>query len=513
MGRCYRTSLHKNIILLLAIIFFLLVLVASIPRKTGKLPPGPTPLPLIGNIHQLVYQAWKGKGIVAALDFYRKKYGNAFTVWLGPIPAVNITNFDTAHEIFVKNGKKCVDRQLAPIFEHITGGLGILTANGEGWAEMRRFTLLAFRKLGVGGAQMEKRIMNELDGRCSELNQEISQAGRAIVPVQFFDLTVGSVINTLLVGKRFDENTKDDFLVIKKLFDDSAETFNLFDLSVPVWLLKWFFPWRYNMNLNARRTIRNHVGKEAVERLERVESGELILEEQEEPKDFVDVFLGKMREEREKDGGDDKNYNMSSLKFVLQDLWLAGQGTTATTLYVGFMLLAVHQDIIQKVRKELWKVTNNSRNLSLQDRSNTPYLNATIAEIQRHASILNVNFWRINSETIHFDGYEVAPGALMTAQLGALHVNEELFESPEKFDPERFLRDEKLIQQLIPFGIGKRSCVGEQIAKSELYLVFGNLLLRYDIKPHGPILSSYDVFPYGSAKFPDVSAKLEFTRI
>ncbi|EGT49929.1 hypothetical protein CAEBREN_31050 [Caenorhabditis brenneri] len=458
-------------IFVLAFILILVFFVFFETRKTGKLPPGPTPLPVIGNIHQLVYRAWKGKGIVAALDFYRKKYGNAFTVWLGPIPTVNITNFVTAYEIFVKNGKKCVDRQLAPIFEHHTGGLGLLSANGENWAEMRRFTLLAFRKLGVGGAQMEKRIMDELDGRCSELNQEISQTGRAIVPVQFFDLTVGSVINTLLVGKRFDENTKDDFLKIKKLFDDSTETFNLFDLNVPVWLLKWFFPWRYNLTWNARQNILNHVGKEAVERLERLDSGELDSREQEEPKDFVDVFLKKMKEEREKDGGGDKNYSMSSLKFVLHDLWLAGQGTTATTLYIGFMRLAVHQEIMQRIREELWKVTQNSRPLTLQDRPNTPYLNATIAEIQRLASILNVNFWRINSETIHLDGYEVAPGAMMTAQLGALHVNEEMFENPEKFDPERFLRDEKLIQQLIPFGIGKRSCVGEQIARSELYLL------------------------------------------
>ncbi|PIC30048.1 hypothetical protein B9Z55_021425 [Caenorhabditis nigoni] len=99
---------------------FLILWIISKNQKRSKLPPGPTPLPLIGNIHQLIYLIWKLNGIVPTLDFYRKKYGNAYTIWLGPLPTVNITDYEMAHEIFVKNGKKCVDRQVAPIFEHIT---------------------------------------------------------------------------------------------------------------------------------------------------------------------------------------------------------------------------------------------------------------------------------------------------------------------------------------------------------------------------------------------------------
>ncbi|PIC30047.1 hypothetical protein B9Z55_021425 [Caenorhabditis nigoni] len=86
---------------------FLILWIISKNQKRSKLPPGPTPLPLIGNIHQLIYLIWKLNGIVPTLDFYRKKYGNAYTIWLGPLPTVNITDYEMAHEIFVKNGKKC----------------------------------------------------------------------------------------------------------------------------------------------------------------------------------------------------------------------------------------------------------------------------------------------------------------------------------------------------------------------------------------------------------------------
>uniref|UniRef100_A0A1I7T6Q9 CYtochrome P450 family n=1 Tax=Caenorhabditis tropicalis TaxID=1561998 RepID=A0A1I7T6Q9_9PELO len=495
------------------ITFFAIVIISLVFqfRKSSRLPPGPLSLPLIGNIHQLVYQVWQRKGIAAALDHYRKIYGNAFTIWLGPIPSVSITDFETSHEVFVKNGKKCADRQIAPIFEHITGGFGLLSANGEGWAEMRRFTLLAFRRLGVGSNQIERRIMAELNGRCSELDLEITQNGRAIVSVDFFDLTVGSVINSLLVGKRFEEDTKDDYLTLKHLFDASAETFSLFDLSVPVWFLKWFFPSRFQMTCDVRQKILNHVAKEAVDRQRRLESGEYEINS-EDPKDFVDVFLDKIKEENKIKKDSNPSYTMESLKYMLVDLWLAGQGTTSTTLYAGFMKLVQHPEIIQKIREELLEVTEGKRDLKLEDRRNTPYLNATIAEIQRHASILNVNFWRINNEKISFGGYEVEPGALIAAQLGAFHVREDTFENPNEFNPDKFLKNEQLIQQLIPFGIGKRSCVGEQIAKSELYLVFGNLILRYDMKADGPIPTNGDFYPYSSARLPDTSGKMQFTK-
>ncbi|CAI2354660.1 unnamed protein product [Caenorhabditis sp. 36 PRJEB53466] len=88
-----------------------------------------------------------------------------------------------------------------------------------------------------------------------------------------------------------------------------------------------------------------------------------------------------------------------------------------------------------------------------------------------------------------------------------------MFKRPQKFYPERFIENEKLLTQIIPFGIGKRSCVGENIARSELYLLVGNLILRYDVKPHGPLPSTADLLPYSIGRMPDKSVKLEFIKL
>ncbi|CAO4377624.1 unnamed protein product [Caenorhabditis nigoni] len=156
---------------------------------------------------------------------------------------------------------------------------------------------------------------------------------------------------------------------------------------------------------------------------------------------------------------------------------------------------------------------NGSRPLSLKDRAEAHYLNATLAEIQRHASILSVNFWRYNYEATTVKGYPVDSGAVITAQLGALHVNNDIFKNADKFYPDRFIEDPKLLNQVIPFGIGKRSCVGENLARTTMFLVFGNLLLRYDIRPHGLFPSTKNQVPYTAAKLPDKNVELEFVKL
>ena len=110
------------------------------------------------------------------------------------------------------------------------------------------------------------------------------------------------------MGKRFDENTKSDFLIIKRLFDASAETFNLFDLSVPVWFLKTFLPRRYKMTWESRQNILSHVSREAEERLEKMKTGNYEVDEND-PKDFVDVFLLKMQEEKGKGESGNPSYS------------------------------------------------------------------------------------------------------------------------------------------------------------------------------------------------------------
>ncbi|EFO94803.1 hypothetical protein CRE_09248 [Caenorhabditis remanei] len=474
--------------------------------KASRLPPGPISLPFIGNLPQIIYYLYTTGGVVNTLDLFRKRYGNVFTLWVGPIPHVNIADYETSHEVFVKNANKYAEKFHAPMFRELRKDIGILTTNGDHWQEMRRFALFTFRNMGVGKDMMEMRIMEELNARCADIDKAAVNGVTTTQAAEFFDLTVGSIINSILVGKRFDEHNKHEFLKIKETMDASFETFSPFDMTVPVWFLRRFFPHRFEQMLNAQETSKEFASKEAMKRIEDIKSGKYVIDENN-LQDYTDAFLLKIQKD-----GENANFNVDCLKTMILDLWITGQETTTTTLISGFNQLLLHPKVMEKARNEIFKITENaSRPLSLADRVSTPYLNAMIGEIQRHASILNVSFWKYNNEPVYMGGHFVDSGALVCAQLSALHVNETVFENPQEFDPDRYIRDEKLLQKVIPFGVGKRSCLGEALARSELYLIFGNLLLRYKFQPHGE-LSTKEQMPYSAGKRP-FKLEMQFLKI
>ena len=92
-------------------------------------------------------------------------------------------------------------------------------------------------------------------------------------------------------------------------------------------------------------------------------------------------------------------------------------------------------------------------------------------EIQRFASLLNINFFREQRGDNTVGGYPIASGTPVTAELNMLMMDEKYFKNPREFYPDRFIEDPKLEQQVVPFGMGKRICIGESLARMELYLV------------------------------------------
>lgn len=105
----------------------------SMYSKTRHLPPGtfliiwkkislgPVPLPLIGNLHQLILGTIKHKGVVAVLREWKKKYGDVHTFWLGPVPTVNICDYQLAHDAMIKKGSNFADRFYLYLFDIVRG--------------------------------------------------------------------------------------------------------------------------------------------------------------------------------------------------------------------------------------------------------------------------------------------------------------------------------------------------------------------------------------------------------
>ncbi|UMM33061.1 hypothetical protein L5515_006669 [Caenorhabditis briggsae] len=452
-------------------------------RASRKLPRGPTPLPLIGNIHQLVYTCWKAGGVVAGLNEFKKQYGKVFTVWIGPVPTVHISDFEIAHETHIKRANMFGARYLPELIDYIREGRGIVASNGDFWQEHRRFALRTLRDFGLGRNIMEAKIMEEYRYRFDDFRKtNFKNGGIEVDAANCFDLLVGSIINTLLISERFEQGDK-DFDELKTSLAEGFESASILDAFTPSWLMKSdFWKWRSKTICRPFDLIYAQVDKGIKKRLEDVANGKHIIGE--EGDDFVDAFLIKMEKDK-MDGVTDSTFNPETMAIDMYDLWIGGQETTSATLTWACACFLQHPEVVQELREELLGVTGGTRGISLTDKPNTPFLNATINEIQRIASILSMNLSRQVKEDTVIDGQPISAGTIVTTQMSMIHTDETVFKNHTEFNPKRFLENNNLDKSLIPFGIGKRVCLGESLARAELYLITGNLVLDFDFQPVG----------------------------
>lgn len=430
-----------------------------------------------------------------------KSFGKVYTVWIGPMPTVFISDYDVAQETHVKRANVFGTRYAPGIMNYVRFDKGVVASNGEFWQEHRRFALTTLRNFGFGRNIMEERIMDEYRYRFKDFattgNNNMAKSFETCAR-SFFDLLTGSVINKVLINERFEQDDA-DFEKLKTNLSRGLENTGFLDIFCPVNILQSrFLKWRQDSIFQPLDWILELTKRNIAKRVAQLKSGEHVLHD--EPDDFLDAYLMKMyKDEKE---GLDSTFTLDNLAIDMYDLWIAGQETTSTTLAWACACLLNKPEVVLKAREELVHVTGGHRSLSLTDKKVTPYLSAVISEVQRVASILNVNLFRILEEDTYVGGQPIRAGTAVTAHISMIHVDETLFKNHTEFNPERFLEVEGLDKKMIPFGIGKRACLGESLAKAELYLVLGNMLLDYNLEPVGDVPKIQTITPFGLLKRP-----------
>ncbi|EYC10647.1 hypothetical protein Y032_0054g2478 [Ancylostoma ceylanicum] len=473
--------------ILLAIFTYLYL---SMWIKRRSLPPGPLPLPLIGNVHLLAYKMWiKKKDFTASMKDIVNDYGSVLTLWFGPVATVHICDYENTVDAMVKKGTMFVNRALPYLFETSRGGRGLLASSDFFWQEQRRFALHTLRSFGLGRNIMEERIMFEFEYTCEELEKQMENGRLSIQPNHMFELLIGNIINRMLFTDRFEKEEEKKFFALKSKLDNIFDTFEPYDVLINGWTINIpLFRRRAEALLKPQNDLLDFLNEQVQKRKKAIADGIHVLEG--DGGDFVDAFLIQM--EKDEKSGKASSFDEESLCHTLLDLWAAGQETTATTLTWAFAYLLLHDSVKARVTEELHHVTRGSRTLSLSDKGDTPYYNAVLTEIHRCAAIFPMNLSRKAKEDTEVGGYKIPKGTSVTAQVSLVMSDDQFFKDSVRFDPNRYLNGEKIEQQVVPFGMGKRACLGEALARAELYLIIGNFLLRYSLTAdpaHMPTMS------------------------
>ena len=168
----------------------------------------------------------------------------------------------------------------------------------------------------------------------------------------------------------------------------------------------------------------------------------------------------------------------------LFDLWIAGQETTSNTLAWLCVYLIQNSHVQEKLHAELDLVIGSDRVITLDDKSNLNYVNAVVAETQRFCNLVPINVFHRTTKDTKIHGYYIPVNTVITHQVSTVLQDERYFPDPLVFKPERFLdKNGKFFQppELMPFGIGKRACLGEGLARLELFLFTSNISNQFKV--------------------------------
>ncbi|XP_063287207.1 cytochrome P450 2F2-like [Pelobates fuscus] len=449
---------------------YIIMCYVKIFKEKSTLPPGPFPLPLIGNLLQI-----DTNNIVTSMNKLKDKYGPVFTLYLGPNPGLVICGYNAVKEALIDQGDAFADRGDYPVFLNYLGKHDIGFTNGEKWKSLRRFALITLRNFGMGKKSIEERIQEE----ASFLRAELSKTKRSPTDLTaYFANTVSNVICSIVFGSRFDYEDK-------RLMAITNSINNNFRIMSSMWgTLYNMYPDLMDYLPGPHQRMRKNYQDITDIVLESIKYHEKTLDPNC-PRDYIDCFLIKIMQDYGKDQPNPVFYK-KSLLMSIHNLLFGGTETVSTTLRYGTLILMKYPEIAERMREEIDQVVGRNRSPSMEDRSKMPFTDATINEIMRFCDVIPLSLPRSTSRDTFYRGYNLPKGTYVTPFLTSVHRDPTQFAEPSKFNPKHFLDDKgcfKKEEALMPFAAGKRICPGETLARMELFIFFTSLLQNFNFNP------------------------------
>ncbi|KAM5152296.1 cytochrome P450 2K1-like [Mantella aurantiaca] len=436
-------------------------------KSKGKMPPGPKPLPIIGNLN-LVDLNKPHESLMELSE----KYGEIFTIHFGPKKMVVISGHSAVKEALVNQADDFGERADTPLYKLLNNEKGILFSNGESWKATRRFALSTLRDFGMGKKTIETRIQDELIPLIEHFK---SNNGQSFDTDLIMNCAVSNVICSIIFGERFDY--KDS--MFKNLVRMISENEKL--AGSPKLMLFNYFP-RISTFFGAHKQIMQNYDEQREFVLNRIKHHRQEFDANA-ISGFIDAYLLKQQQESVKA---ETFFDDDNLVYSVLDLFAAGTETTATTLRWSILMMMKYPEIQKRVQEEIQTHIKQGQMPTADDRRNMPYTEAVIHEVQRFANILPLNLGHTTSSDVYFRGYCIPKGTEVIPFLTSVLYDKTQWKTPYEFNPNHFLDTAgKFVKRdaFIPFSAGRRVCAGESLAKMELFLFFTGLLQTFTFYP------------------------------
>ncbi|EDL42014.1 steroid 17-alpha-hydroxylase/17,20 lyase [Mus musculus] len=430
-------------------------------------------LPLVGSLPFL-----PRRGHMHANFFkLQEKYGPIYSLRLGTTTAVIVGHYQLAREVLVKKGKEFSGRpQMVTLGLLSDQGKGVAFADSSSSWQLHRKLVFSTFSLFRDDQKLEKMICQEANSLC-DLILTYDGESRDLSTLIF--KSVINIICTICFNISFEN--KDPILTTIQTFTEGIV--DVLGHSDLVDIFPWLkiFPNKNLEMIKEHTKIREKTLVEMFEKCKEKFNSESL-------SSLTDILIqAKMNAENNNtgEGQDPSVFSDKHILVTVGDIFGAGIETTSSVLNWILAFLVHNPEVKRKIQKEIDQYVGFSRTPSFNDRTHLLMLEATIREVLRIrpvAPLLIPHKANIDSSIGEF---AIPKDTHVIINLWALHHDKNEWDQPDRFMPERFLdpTGSHLITptpSYLPFGAGPRSCIGEALARQELFIFMALLLQRFD---------------------------------
>lgn len=475
-----------------------------------RLPPGPVPLPFIGN--KLIIPTsspW------VQFEKWSKMYGPIFTLWIGRRPTIIISDPNVAVDLLEKRSTKYSSRpRFVVMGELYWDNAGILVQPyGKEWQVRRR---MLHQALNPSALRLYKPIQEaEATRLCAALLDEPSSYEGSV------DRFTASVVFSIAYGHRIDSMSSKVIRQRLEFMQYSAS------LNVPGRFLAETVPWlKHIPNFLApwKAEIQRRGLEEASTNMELLHRVQNELRDAKACSEVPDSLTKLLIQAREADPTTFGGLSERDFSFVPASLFGAGSDTTASTLCSAILMLVTNPRVQAIAHAELDHIIGAERMPTFEDEPNLPYLKALCHETLRIRPVAVLGGTpHANSVADTYEGYFIPKGTTILSNSWAINLNPKYYPNPHHFNPQRFLSVDRKTLPYLPepsaeelteispprkhpakeghssFGWGRRICPGAGLAHNSLFIALARLLWAFEFKPVREADGSerkYDTFAY-----------------
>lgn len=446
--------------------------------------PGPTPIPVIGSVY-----LFKDGFTSPQIDLH-KKYGSIVGLNMFGANYLLVNDVKFLQKVMISSFSSFANHGPdSPLTDDNIAAYSLLCLRDSAWKDSRSIFTPAF-----SGSKL-KQMTPIIKECCSQLVKHLEtlqKGGKIINCKEVFGAYTMDVIAATFFGLQLDsqKNPDDPFVknakevlrtsafsfrfIIGSLFPSLRILFDRIDYGVYPRKVKKFFYDVIETVVNARKTGQSK---------ERTDILQLMINAHKAGDEEINV------KENQHQNGEISPSVMKKRKVLTTPVitsnafifFTAGYETTNTALGFVSYILAMHQDVQDKVIAEMDNVAPKGEPVTYELMSQMTYLDQVIKETLRIYPPIVLTDREIGEDVV-VDGVVLKKNCVIFVPIYGIHHSPQLWENPEVFSPERFNKEnsEKFHPlSWMPFGAGPRTCIGMRLALMEMKLALIHILRKF----------------------------------